>query len=428
MDDNEYIDFYYKNIRGKRLSYVNNTYSDFIEQLRNRFKDINGTESIRELIYRIENKLEEIPKCVICGKSLKFINCKNSYQRKFCSKECEHSKEGKKITRQICFNTKLERYGSGYYNNREKYKQTNLERFGYENPNQNEQIKEKAKVKREKTIIDRYGVSTSTQLKEVKEKIKQTCLKKFGVEHPAQNEEIKKKMRETCIQKYGVENAMQCDEIKQKSIQTCIQKYGVSNPLKSDVVKEKSKQVCIEKYGIYNPMQCDKVKQKAKETCLRKYGVENVMQNREIMLRSFNNRYSEDKSYKFSNKENEIYDYLITIDKDTKRQYYSDLYPFHCDFYLPNFDVYIEYQGMWTHGKHPFNKDNEYDIELLNRWKIKAETSKFYKNAIKVWTVSDVIKRETAKINNLNYLEIFYNTESYKDTIDNYLNNLQNEN
>lgn len=35
------------------------------------------------------------------------------------------------------------------------------------------------------------------------------------------------------------------------------------------------------------------------------------------------------------------------------------------------------------------------------------------------------IKRETAKINKLNYLEIFYN-DDYKIKIDNYFNNLDN--
>ena len=140
------------------------------------------------------------------------------------------------------------------------------------------------------------------------------------------------------------------------------------------------------------------------------------------MLKTFDSRIK-NKTNKFSKKEDEIFNYLITIDKDTKRQYYSELYPFHCDFYLPNFDVYIEYQGMWTHGLHPFDKDNKDDIEILNKWEIKAETSKFYRSAIKNWTITDPLKRETAKDNKLNYLEIFPN-DLYKDKINNYLNKL----
>ena len=75
---------------------------------------------------------------------------------------------------------------------------------------------------------------------------------------------------------------------------------------------------------------------------------------------------------------------------------------------------------MWTHGKNPFNKNVENDIALLEIWKKKAENSKFYKRAIYTWTISDLLKRQTAKNNNLNYLEIFPG-DSYKDIINNHL-------
>ena len=78
---------------------------------------------------------------------------------------------------------------------------------------------------------------------------------------------------------------------------------------------------------------------------------------------------------------------------------------------------------MWTHGLHPFDKDNKDDIEILNKWEIKAETSKFYRSAIKNLTITDPLKRKTAKDNKLNYLEIFPN-DLYKDKINNYLNKL----
>ena len=196
MNDTECLEFYNNNLKGKRypLKYVNRMFPNFISYIRNRFNDSIGNESIKELIYRIEHKLEEIPKCIICGKNLKFFNNKNNYQRMFCSKECEHSSKGQKIIKEKCYETKLKRYGTGYYNNRDKYKQTNLERFGYENPNQNKEIKEKAKVTRKNTMLEKYGVENSMYLDSTKEKYKQTCLKRYGVEHPYQNEEIQEKM------------------------------------------------------------------------------------------------------------------------------------------------------------------------------------------------------------------------------------------
>lgn len=52
-------------------------------------------------------------------------------------------------------------------------------------------------------------------------------------------------------------------------------------------------------------------------------------------------------------------------------------------------------------------KKNKDDIKILNEWIEKCNKSEYYKNAIKVWTKRDVKKREIARKNNLNYLEIY---------------------
>ena len=133
------------------------------------------------------------------------------------------------------------------------------------------------------------------------------------------------------------------------------------------------------------------------------------------MLKTFDSRIK-NKTSKFSKKEDEIFNYLITIDNDTMRQYYSELYPFHCDFYLPDLDLYIEYQGTWTHGLHPFNENNKEDIDKLNLWK--SKNSKYYDNAINTWTIRDVNKRNIAKQNNLNWIE-FFNFDNFKKWLNN---------
>ena len=112
--------------------------------------------------------------------------------------------------------------------------------------------------------------------------------------------------------------------------------------------------------------------------------------------------------------------------------YKTDLYPFACDVYIPSLDLYIEYQGWQGHGTHPYDKNSSEDNEILEKWKINEEivlsknkTSQ-YSGMIYTWTVSDPLKRETAKKNGLKYLEIF----SFKDAedvnrqIDEYLKSL----
>lgn len=406
MNDIECLDFYDKNIKGKRFhkTYLIKMYPDFMEYIQNRFSNTNGNESVKELIYRIRCKIEEIPKCPICGKQVKFINLKNTYQT-FCTRECQLSEEGQKIQAQLRFNTKLEKYGNGTFTNSKKAKQTCLEK---------------------------YGVTNVGAVKEIRNKVKDTCLKKYGVDNVIKDKTIKNKVKETCLKKFGSETPFESNEIQDKVKKTCIEKYGVKNIMQLDETKEKIKQTCIEKYGVEYSLESKEVREKIKKTNIKRYGVEIPIQNKDICKKAFETHYKNqnNRDSVFSKKENEIYNYLISIDKDTKRQYYTKEYPFHCDFYLPKFNVYIEYNGMWTHGKHPFNKDSNEDIKLLEIWKKKAETSKFYKSAINIWTISDPLKRKTAKINNLNYLEIFHNYNNklhYIDEINNYLNNL-NEN
>ena len=75
-------------------------------------------------------------------------------------------------------------------------------------------------------------------------------------------------------------------------------------------------------------------------------------------------------------------------------------------FLVLNYDL-----NLFT-GKICYITDNK-----LNYWKDKSVSSRFYKNAINVWTVRDTNKRQTAILNNLNYKELW----SMKEAIE-YIN------
>lgn len=105
----------------------------------------------------------------------------------------------------------------------------------------------------------------------------------------------------------------------------------------------------------------------------------------------------------------DFYKYLINTFsfENVDPQHYDDQYPYSCDFFIPGLNLYIEIQGSWTHGKHPFNPGDKKDNEKLNYWK--SKDSEYYNNAIYTWTDLDVRKRACARDNHLNYLEIFSN-------------------
>lgn len=105
---------------------------------------------------------------------------------------------------------------------------------------------------------------------------------------------------------------------------------------------------------------------------------------------------------------------LLNKFNQVKRQYSSEKYPFACDFYIPELDLYIEYQGTWTHGKEPYDRTNKEHINIIKIWKNKAKENNFkqirknyYLNAIQVWTIRDPLKRQIAKENSLNWIEFF---------------------
>ena len=182
-----------------------------------------------------------------------------------------------------------------------KFKHTNLKIYGYENQNQDPEIKEKARKtnlkrygvehafqskefleKANNTMLQRYGVKWAQQSEEIKEKTKQNNLQKYGVISPAQLEETKEKARQTCQEKYGTDNYAQSEEFLIKSKATNLQKYGVENYMQLEEGKEKVKQTCLDKYGVEYYSQTEEYKEKYKSTCLQKYGVPHYFQSEEF--------------------------------------------------------------------------------------------------------------------------------------------------
>ena len=133
-----------------------------------------------------------------------------------------------------------------------------------------------------------------------------------------------------------------------------------------------------------------------------------------------NESLSNHKSWNSSSSEDKCFDILKTIfsESDIIRSYSDSRYTFNCDFYIPSKDLFIEYNGYWTHGPHPFNKDNKNDQELLAKWLSKNLPS--YQNAVYTWTDLDVRKLSAALEYKLNYIRIYpYKSLEYNKEINN---------
>ena len=324
---------------------------------------------------------------------------------------------------------------------------------GYDHPMHNPEAKQKQK----ETIQKHYGVDNPMKSSEVREKAKQTCLERYGVDHPSKNPEISTKMKESIKAFLSIEENLnrRTEQIRQtrqerygnpnfnnreKAKQTCLERYDTINVSQDSNIKDKKKATFQEHYGVDCSFQAEEVKEKIKQTCLERYGTFHYTKSSEykdkfkdenfvkkIQEKIYQTKKSHN-SFNSSKPEESIHLLLLEKFPDCERWYKEDpRYPFECDFYIPSLDLFIEINFHWTHGSHPYNQNCLADQEVVASWEAKAKglnhkgkPKDLYKVAIKIWTIKDPLKRETARKNNLNYLE-FFNEEDFLDWFDNFI-------
>jgi len=105
---------------------------------------------------------------------------------------------------------------------------------------------------------------------------------------------VKLKKQSTVLEKYGVTNISKSSQIKQKKQSTWLKNYGVDNPSKADVNKEKirvafpdilskRKKTMLDKYGKESYSSTKEFDERRKTTWLEKYGVDNPTKNLQIL-------------------------------------------------------------------------------------------------------------------------------------------------
>ena len=321
-------------------------YPNITEYINSRYED---SKSIKESLSRMKFNCEVKPICKHCGKPIEFRGIKNNKINwaEYCSISC------------------------GVYG---------TERI------------------RKNTCLSKYGVDNPWKSNEIKDKIKKTCLDKYGVDNPWKCEEIRQKSKRTMLERYGVENNWESKEIVNKWQDTLEQNYGVRIPCKSSIILEKMKSTNLEKYGSEYTFSSKSIRTKIENTFIKKYGVAHPLQNEGIYKKTQCNG-------SHSKLEDELYLYIKEKFPNVCRQYKDkERYPWYCDFYIPELDYFIELQGYYTHGKHPYDPNSKSDLELVEQYKEKYGPEC---QVITIWTIKDVEKRNCAKEHNLNFKEVW---------------------
>ena len=123
-------------------------------------------------------------------------------------------------------NTCLLKYGvenpSQSQSIKDKKMHTCMEHHGVENPLRSPILQNKGK----NTKLERYGSETYNN----RDKAKETMIERFGHDHAMQSPTEVEKLRQVFISKYGVDNPSQAQSVKDKKVATYIERYGVDNP------------------------------------------------------------------------------------------------------------------------------------------------------------------------------------------------------
>lgn len=171
---------------------------------------------------------------------------------------------------------------------------------------------------------------------------------------------------------------------------------GITKRLQSrdeEQIHKKSVATFLSRYGVTNPMFDVSVRAHHKD----------VVSSSEVNDKRIKTK-RENNSFNVSLPEYRLGEKLRFIfgDADVFHNYKSDVYPFMCDFYIKSRDLYIELNAHWSHGGHWYT---ESDAAVIAGWK-----SKYGLTAGQTFSVRDVIKRNTARDNNLNYI-VFWKTD-----------------
>ena len=347
----------------------------------------NDSDCMTETIRRIQYKLEKRPVCKCCGGHVSFNGYhKGSMHYSACCCSSCHAK----YTKDKRFETNIKKYGRKNFGSAEKVKEYGINHYGVDNPAKTDFVKKKMR----ETNLKKYGFNCSSKSEIVKEKIKQTCLKRYGVEYTGQIEEAKEKSKKTCLEKYGSEYYIGSKDRLEKTIEFSKQNYNVDWFTKSEEIKNKAKETMLKRYGVEYSMQIPKNKEY----------MSYLMSSYEMQERRYNTM-KRNHTFNSSSIEEEFFLYIKSRFPKVIRQYKDkNRYPYFCDFYIPELDYFIELQGYYTHGNHPFDPNSNEDLQLIEYYKKKYGEDC---QPITIWSIKDVEKRNCAKRNHLNFKEVW---------------------
>jgi len=276
-------------------------------------------------------------------------------------------------------------------------KETCLEKYGTDNPGKSEKIKEENKQK----FIKNWGVNNPSKSSIIKTRIKETFIKNYVSGHPMREEKVQKIIKNTCMKNSGYDNPSKNPKVKQQKIDTCIENNGVSFYAQKHFSQETIK--ILENKDVFTKM-------------LIKYGViklSKILGCTPVTIYNYHKRYNLNiiTDTGTSSYELELSNFLNENNIQFVSNTWKPLKKFELDFYCPNINFAIEFQGTYWHMDP--RKYNEHDINKCKGsaqkiWERDARKSKLCKekeiDLMIIWELDWNSKKEEIKNDILQYI------------------------
>ena len=241
-----------------------------------------------------------------------------------------------------------------------KTKKSNLEKYGYENVFQNEDIKKKSKLKKlelygnesfnnnqkaSETNIKKYGFKTVLMDPEIRDDIKNSYFVKHGVYYPSQNPDILEKIKQSNIKKYGVDNYSKTKEFSEtiksnffKKMENKLSSHGLLKKSESGKYYLKCKS-CGEDFEILYTLMYKRLSN-SDNICIKCNPKSKVFSNYEKSILSF---LKDNSNFEIIENQRKILD-----GKEI-------------DIYLPEINLALEFNGLYWHSE--LYKERKYHLD-----------------------------------------------------------------
>ena len=404
-----------------------------LKQILNKY---NWLRNANEIFYLLKNKnnLKNLHIfCPTCRKKNKFETQVFGYAN-HCSTRCSSLDPN---VQKKSSDSSMKKWGYSHPSQspivKKKHEDTNLKRIGAISPlclpkihskgvkiAATPEIRQKVKIRKQ----ERYNDAGYHNFEQAKE----TYYKRTGYRTTFSNPEVREKSKQKFQEKYKKNSYVETDEFQELNrdpiyikIRTEKQyktkeKNGTlpGNPISVAKFKESMSKKTEEDWKIIAKKQQDtKIKNGTTSGSIK---VRKKVYETNKLRGNYGNRSKSEKrcfakvKEKFQNAEHSYY--------DEKR------YPFNCDIYIPNLDLFIECHFGEFHYKEPFDKNNLKHIERLNilkeneqRLLKEGNKNTRYTGMIRTWTITDPLKLKTFQDNHLNY-KIFYTEKEFNEWFD----------